>query len=289
MDVSIIIVNYNTKDLTLDCLKSIYHFTENIKFEVILVDNNSHDDSVEFIRNFFPQVRLIESTENLGFGRANNLGFNYACGKYIFLLNSDTYLLNNAIKIFYDYMETCKKNIACVGTMLTDKNGFVVHSYGKYIRISILMKNIVRTIFQIPTPYLDVSQKSFPLEVEVIIGADLFIRRSVIDELGFFDPRFFMYHEENDLQKRYGDAGYKKVILTEPTIVHLEGKSSKKFNTLIRESTFIYLKKWNNWAIYYLYRIIYALGHSFIIFKRSMPWSDRKKSFAVCFYNVKKN
>ena len=101
--VSIIIVNYNTKQLTLNCLKSIYEYTKDIDFEIIVVDNASSDGSVEAIRESFPIVNVIGSNENLGFGRANNLGAKYAQGKYLFLLNSDTLLIENSIKKLYDF------------------------------------------------------------------------------------------------------------------------------------------------------------------------------------------
>ena len=104
-DVSIIIVNYNTKQLLADCLKSIYEQTNNIDFEVIVSDNGSVDGSIEMLKRDFSQVILIENNANLGFGAANNRGLEVAKGKYIFYLNSDTVLLNNAVKIFFDYLE----------------------------------------------------------------------------------------------------------------------------------------------------------------------------------------
>lgn len=100
MDVSIIIVNYNTKELTRNCLRSIFDQTKDVDFEVIVSDNGSTDGSIEMIRAEFPQVILIENNANLGFGAANNRGLKIARGKYVFYLNSDTVLLNNAVKLF---------------------------------------------------------------------------------------------------------------------------------------------------------------------------------------------
>ena len=102
MDVSIIIVNYNTKDLLVNCLNSIYEKTKDVLFEIIIVDNASIDGSEEMIKNDFKEVVFIQSGDNIGFGRANNLGIKEAKGDCIFLLNSDTILLNNAIKELTD-------------------------------------------------------------------------------------------------------------------------------------------------------------------------------------------
>ena len=133
MDVSIIIVNYNTKELTAACINSIFQYTEGVEFEVILVDNASTDGSREFFRKD-TRIILIESEINLGFGRANNLGYEYSHGKYVFLLNSDTYLLNNAVKIFYDRMSVLPQTVACLGCMLSGPDGRYSHSYGDYLR-----------------------------------------------------------------------------------------------------------------------------------------------------------
>ena len=100
LDVSVRIVNYNTKDVIHNCLKSIYEHTKEITFEVIVSDNGSNDGSIEMIKLYFPQVVLIENNSNLGFGAANNRGFSLAKGKYIFYLNSDTMLNNNTVKFF---------------------------------------------------------------------------------------------------------------------------------------------------------------------------------------------
>lgn len=109
MDVSVIIVNYNTKQITLNCLESIFEHTKGIEFEVILVDNASSDGSVEAIEEYYPMVQVIKSEVNLGFGRANNLGVQMAKGEYLFLLNSDTLLLNNAISIFLYFFRYYQK------------------------------------------------------------------------------------------------------------------------------------------------------------------------------------
>ena len=118
MEISIIIVNYNTCDLTLQCLQSVYEKTVDVGFEVIVVDNASSDNSVEMIKKMFPQVKIIESVENLGFGKANNLGVKYANGDYLFLLNSDTILISNVIFEFYRFMQKSPQIAACGGNLI---------------------------------------------------------------------------------------------------------------------------------------------------------------------------
>ena len=104
--VSIIIVNYKTKDLTLQCLDSVFQWTSGVEYEIILVDNHSEDGSVKKIRESYPNIKVIENKENQGFGRANNIGAKVAIGRYLFLLNSDTILVENVVKSFYDFMES---------------------------------------------------------------------------------------------------------------------------------------------------------------------------------------
>ena len=113
MDVSVIIVNYNTFRMTADCIESVRQKTSGISYEIILVDNGSTDGSKDFFEQF-EGIKYIYSDENLGFGRANNLGAKQASGDYLFLLNSDTLLINNAIKILYDYINT-HQSVGVVG------------------------------------------------------------------------------------------------------------------------------------------------------------------------------
>lgn len=120
MDVSVIIVNYNTKDLILNCIQSIYEKTKDLTFEIIVSDNDSKDDSIKQISSQFPEVKIIENKKNLGFGMANNEGFKIAQGKYVFCLNPDTILINNAIKFLYDFMEHNEECAAGGGICLTN-------------------------------------------------------------------------------------------------------------------------------------------------------------------------
>ena len=197
MDVSIILVSYNTKDLTRDCLKSVYEKTQGVEFEIFVVDNNSHDGSAEMIEREFPEVRLIRNSENKGFGAANNIAIRQSNAKYIFCLNTDTILLNNAVKIFFDFMEQPEnQNVGVCGGALYDSDNCPTNYGGQFPSIlHILQKFGLRNIFKKKT----INYEKDIINVDYITGADIFFRKSVLDLVGLFDENFFIYYEETDL------------------------------------------------------------------------------------------
>lgn len=282
MDVSIIIVNYNTCDLTLQCLRSIYDKTEDVEFEVFVVDNASVDDSVECVKKEFPQVRIIESSENLGFGRANNLGAKYAEGKYLFLLNSDTILISNIILEFFKFMESHEEYVACGGNLL-DVNRKLTFSHGKFPSLLQEFSDIgfARLYLKWYRNHLALGQKASEGDVknvDYISGADVFIRKWVFDALRGFDPQFFMYYEETDLFFRMRKEGYRACLLPQSQIIHLEGASFDKSNK-------INLKKS---AMQFQSKVLY--------YRRNMPKGavSVMKLFALCsatihFYRLKQH
>lgn len=249
MDVSIIIINYNTCQMTDECITSICNQTKYITYEIILVDNGSTDGSFEHFKDD-ERVKYIYSKKNVGFGRANNLGFKHSHGKYVFLLNSDTLLLNNAIYEFWNYMQLAPIDVACCGCQLLDINGKPTHSAGRFPDMHEFWKRIVSFVFY----ELLIGRQREPeftqnAVVDYVTGADLFIRRDVILENGMFDPDFFMYYEETEMQKRFYNMGYKSMIIVTPKIQHLIGGSYKRkghsLNGMIREmrSRYIYCRK----------------------------------------------
>lgn len=280
MDVSIIIVNYNTKELTKNCLKSVYEQTKDLNFEIFLVDNASSDGSQEMIKNEFPNVILIENKENLGFGRANNLGMEIAKGKYIFLLNSDTILLNNAVKIFFNWYEenNIKNNIGAIGSYLLNNNMEIIHSFWEFNFIIGQLKhryNIVLRIFIIKIlkkiklikPFKKNSNKKenklINIEVDYITGADLFIKSDVIKKIGKFNEKFFMYFEETDLQYRMELEGLKRIIINGPKIIHLEGMSEKvssKKREMITKSLYVFLNIYRSRTQMIIFKTLYLMS-----------------------------
>ena len=241
MDVSVIIVNYNTCEITKNCLKSVLEQTTGIEFEVIVSDNGSKDGSIEMIRTDFPQVILIENNANLGFGTANNRALAVAKGKYVFYLNSDTLLLNNAVKIFFDYWENAgeKETLGALGANLLDMDGHIIHSHGTFPQIDSVVADTVRALYgtykllalnillkkRIPLCHSEQRTNKLLGEVDDVVGADLFLKN---DEYAYFDEQYFMYCEETDLQYRLMQHGKKRLLIDGPEIIHLYGASSKK-------------------------------------------------------------
>lgn len=237
MDVSVIIVNYNTKDLTQKCIDSIFQHTHGVIFEVILIDNASCDGSIELFRED-TRITFVESPENLGFGKANNVASDYARGRYLFLLNPDTQLVNNAIKIFFDYMNE-HPDVGICGGNLYDGEMHPTHSHSLFfpsILVDIdnlfgglLKKKIFKDRFE-----FNCTQQ--PLKVAYITGADMFMGKELFDRVGKFSSDFFLYYEETDLAYRVKKDGYISVNIPDAKIIHLEGKSFRYTKDRIAKS-----------------------------------------------------
>lgn len=230
MDVSIIIVNYNTINLTAACIQSVIRYTKDIEYEIILVDNFSKDGSKEYFTTL-DEIRYIYNTENIGFGAANNIGAKIAIGKYLFFLNSDTLLIDNSIKHFYQYMEANPSITACGGN-LVDENRRNTPIGGKFP--SLLSEFSSIGFYKLYKKYhkqnIAICQTVDDLEnndIDYILGADIFIKAHVFHEVCGFDETFFMYYEETDLCKRLSKYGHKLKLLPEISIIHFGGQSTK--------------------------------------------------------------
>nr|WP_290430501.1 glycosyltransferase family 2 protein [Paramuribaculum intestinale] len=265
-DVSVIIVNYNTCRMTAECIDSVRQKTVGISYEIILVDNGSTDGSKEFFEQF-EGVKYIYSDENLGFGRANNLGAQYASGEYLFLLNSDTLLINNAIKILYDYIRVHKR-AGVVGGNLFDKEGNPNTSYKRHLpglfeSVDNMTFNKLGKIRWGINRFFN--HTASPLQVGYIQGADFMINRSLFDSLGGFCDEYFMYYEETDLCCRVAQAGYRCYNVPSANICHFDGasfdnqKSVSRF-VMLEKSRQIYLRRNVGKFIRYLCNRIHIIG-----------------------------
>lgn len=233
MDVSVIIVNYNTSALIADCVKSILAVTKEIDYEIIIVDNNSEPEFQSIISKVVPADKLhlfkfIALPSNIGFGRANNEGVKIAVGQKIFYLNPDTILLNNAIKILSDFLDSNPKAGAC-GSNLYDLNHHPNYSYkrlapGIIWELNELFNTLPQKILFRQNFFFNHTSK--PMSVAYITGADLMVRKEIIDSTGGFRKEYFMYFEETDLCYRIRKSGWKIYNVPQAEIIHLEGSSS---------------------------------------------------------------
>lgn len=264
MDVSIILVSYNTKNLTRNCLESIYQFTKDIEFEVFVVDNNSQDGSPEMIEQEFPQVKLIKNTDNKGFGAANNVAIKESNAKYIFCLNTDTLLIDNSVKQFFEYMEN-HSDVGAVGGQLVGNENELLMSSGNFPNIidlvfRTLKLNKIFTNFYENNIAMCLRKKKYNniSSVDYLSGADLFLRKSVIDITGPFDEDFFMYFEDTDLCKRIKKNGFDIKIIPSINIIHLESKSVSNLDKRLRlskKSEILFFKKHANKLLYWIVKI----------------------------------
>ena len=248
-DVSIILVNYKTKELTLKCLESIYEKTTGINFDIYVVDNASYDGIEKELEKNFSDVKFIQNNENKGFGAGNNVALKLVDSKYVFLLNTDTLLINNAVKILFDFMEQ-NPDIGACGGNLYDENMQNTHSYGVHYNLKDLFLKTFFLRYLFPKNEKRLKDKGLNTEnltksVDFITGADLMIRKEALDKAGLFDERFFMYAEEAELQYRIRKAGYEIFINPEAKIIHLHDKSPKKRENMYFEflkSKYLYFK-----------------------------------------------
>lgn len=244
---SIIIVTWNTKDLLKNCIQSLMQSSNELKFEIIVVDNDSKDGTSDMLRNFYPTVRLINSGGNIGFGRANNLALPLIQSPNVLFLNPDTIIKTDVIKQMLDRLFT-NLTIGVVGCKIIDRKGKIVElpfqitvTPLKMLFLQILPFKLLKNIY----PYQDPLQSGY---VKNLFGACFMVRKEVLDQVGYFDELFFMYAEDIDLCQRIHAAGWHLYYLADADIIHLEGGASDKapseFSILMMcESTAKLMKK----------------------------------------------
>jgi Predicted glycosyltransferases len=230
MDLSIILVSYNTKALTLKCLESLFcYLDKKIAFEVIIVDNNSSDGSIDALRAFESRtnnVRLIASDSNNGFAKANNQGIRVAQGRFILLLNTDTYLIDDSCINAIHYLDDNPKVFGC-GCTLLNADGSMGISYGRFPEFWTVFSEILTGRFGllrciVPKKINAIYAIDFPC------GAFFLIKRELLQVVGALDERFFMYSEETDLARRAWKHGFRIVHYGPARVVHLRGQSGNQ-------------------------------------------------------------
>lgn len=234
MKLSVIIVNYNVKNFLEQCLYAVYKATEGIAAEVFVVDNNSTDDSLIMVREKFPEVIIIANKKNVGFSKANNQAMKVAKGEYILLLNPDTVVEEDAFKKCIDFSDQ-HPEMGGLGVKMVDGNGIFLPeskrglptpaaSFYKIFGLSALFPKSTK----FSTYHLSYLDNDKTAEIEVLSGAYMWMRKSVLDNIGYLDEAFFMYGEDIDLSYRIIQAGYKNYYFPFTKIIHYKGESTKK-------------------------------------------------------------
>jgi len=225
MDITIVIVNWNTKDLLRDCLESVYETVDDLSFEVIVVDNASRDGSVAMVREAFPAVDIIENSENRGFSAANNQALRVMRGRYALLLNTDAVLTKGAVHELVAFMEG-HDEAGMAGGQLLHEDGSRQNSIANFPTLFSLLMNLPLLEVLFPGRYPSKRyEHREPRAVESVIGACMLVRREAMGEVGMLDEGYFFFFEETDWAFRMRRAGWKIYHVPSARIYHLQGRS----------------------------------------------------------------
>jgi len=230
-NLSIIIVNWNSTAYLLTCIQSIYKYTRETQFEIIVVDNASPDDDVDSVKCQFPDVVLIKSSENLGFARANNLGFRASRGEYVVFLNPDTILINPAFDLLLSQVRLLPK-AGVVGCTLFNEDRTIQTSaiqtfptvFNQLLDVDFIRNRFPACPLWNFAPLL--KGGDVPSPVEVVSGACMLLKREVFAQVGQFSEDYFMYAEDVDLCYKVAKANFANYFVPQAQIIHLGGKSS---------------------------------------------------------------
>ena len=234
IDVSIVIVNYRVKYFLEQTVRSAKEALAGFSGEIIVVDNNSGDDSIEHLRKCFPDVIVIENRENAGFGRANNQGFAIARGKFTLILNPDTIIGSHTLRDCMDFYDKHADDCGGIGVCMLDGNGrFLPESKRAFPTPWVSFCKIfgLSSLFPKSPLFAKYHLRYLPYDrphrVDILSGAFIFIRTDLLRSIGGFDEDFFMYGEDIDLSYRIVKAGYSNYYIPSP-IIHYKGESTQK-------------------------------------------------------------
>jgi hypothetical protein len=238
IDVSCCIVNWNTLNLTLQLIESIYNTVKKLSIEIFVVDNASTDGSVKYIENRFPIVNIIKNTKNVGYGAALNQALQLSRGKYKLILNSDIIFLENALDNMVVFLEN-NQDAGAVGPICLDQEGNVVFSYGRFPKPGLMILERIlgsltpRFIKPLPLEGKPETNMGEKMEVDNIKGACMLVKSEVCDEVGLFDESFFAYFEESDWCFRMKNQGFKRYLISNARVIHFADSS---FGQIPREA-----------------------------------------------------
>jgi len=266
MELSIIIVNWNSKDYLFECLASIKAETDGIESEVVVIDSGSFDGCKEMLYESYPKVRFIQSNKNVGFAKANNLAFEVSRGENLLFLNPDTIILPSAIKILYQSLCSLP-SAGAVGARLLNRDRSIqmtcIRSFptilNQLLESDVLRKWFPQSSLWGAAPILGSIQS--PCEVDAVSGACLMIKRSAFEKIGMFSDDYFMYSEDIDICYKLREAGWKTYYVPTADVVHYGGESSSKSainvfsSVMMLESRWRYFMKTRSLMYCWLYRL----------------------------------
>ena len=242
-DISIIIVNWKVKKLLKKCLDSILKYKEDLDIEIFVIDNNSNDGSLEMITSNYPEVNMISLFINSGFAKANNLGLKKAKGKYLLLLNPDTEITKKFFKKILKYLDE-NNNVGILGPKILNSDNTIQRSVRRFptfisqVLILLKLKNILsNNVFLSNYLYKNFNYNKTQ-EVDQVMGAAMFIRRSVLEKIGLLDENFFIWFEEVDYCKRANKFGFVVKYFSEANIIHKGGASFNKQSVIKNQMIF---------------------------------------------------
>ncbi len=252
IDISIVLITWKMKSLLEKLLESIKEYSTGFSYEIIIVDNNSQDGTIEMIETKFPDIILLKNNENLGVAPARNIGMKIAKGKYVLILDADMQLKENSILKLYEFMEQ-HSDCGLVGSKLIYENGDLQYSCKRFPSIfSLLARRLEGISFVKNSKTLnnhimaDWDHNSIQ-EVDYVIGACQFFRKDVIDRIGYYDDKIFYGPEDLDFCLRIWRAGWKVYYYSFTSIIHLEQRITKK--SLISKISWKHLL-----GIFYIFR-----------------------------------
>ncbi|MEI6597137.1 MAG: glycosyltransferase family 2 protein [bacterium] len=267
MDISIIIVSWNVKEKLKDNLRALYE-SQNINFEIFVVDNNSADGTVDMVKKYYPQVKLISNQENLGFAKANNQAIKQAGGRYILLLNPDMRVFDDTLSNMFSWMNA-HEDAWVVGCRLLDESARVI----KQVRRFPTLEDQLAVILKIPHIFPGVLDKYLrndfdyfkSASVDSIRGGFFMVRSEVIKKVGLLDERFFLWFEEVDYCRRVKAAGGEIWYMPTAECIDLMGQSFKQVNLAVkqkyfRDSMLKYFKKWRPAYEYWILKMAWPIG-----------------------------
>ena len=261
MDLSIVIVNWNTKERIKQCLASIYAYAPSCEFEILVVDNASRDGSPEMVQENFPSVRLIANRTNTGFARANNQAIRQSKGRYVLLLNPDTRVKPGAFDHLIRYLDMTTDAGAAGGRILNPDGSLQVSCYPRPTLFREFWRmfhlDVIKPIAAYP---MDWWYQDKPRRVDVLLGACLITRKEVIENVGMMDEDYFVYSEEVDLCYRIQKAGWNLYWVPGAEIIHFGAQSTRQVaeEMFLRlyQGKVLYFRKHRSRIVVWVYKTI---------------------------------